>query len=187
MAYIIKEFLTYGEILLMSHTHADHHHAAGVVAGFTAEGPGEYEVKEVSIAGTRLYHDAVKGAQRGVITAFTIAAEGLTVCHLSDLGHELTTEQIEMLQAPDVLLIPVGGHFTIDGATAAKVASQLEARLVIPMHYQLPGLTLPEQLEGLEPFMKALGQESWETLPSLKVTKDSLSEDMRVVVLEPRK
>ena len=86
----------------------------------------------------------------------------------------------------DVLMIPVGGHYTIDGATAAEVVNQLEPRIVIPMHYQIPGLKLGQVLDGVEPFMRALGQENWETRPLLKVGgKDSLPSDLKVVVLEP--
>ena len=175
------------DILLMSHEHPDHHHQDGVEAGFTAEGPGEYEVKEVTIAGTRLYHDAVKGAERGPITAFSLVAENMTICHLSDLGHELQAEQVEALTGADVLMIPVGGVYTIDGAAAAKVISQLEPRIVIPMHYKIPGLSEQLPLESLDVFMKALGKEQGESLTSLRITKDTLPDEMRVVVLEPKR
>jgi L-ascorbate metabolism protein UlaG (beta-lactamase superfamily) len=175
------------DLLLMSHDHNDHHYAKGVVAGFTIDGPGEYEVRDVSVTGTRLYHDATKGSERGVITAYTLIVEGLTICHLSDLGHELTSEQAEDLANPDILMIPVGGHYTIDGAIAAKVVSQLEPRMVIPMHYQIPGLSLPTELADVDAFLAALGKEAGEVGPSLKVVKEALPEEMRLVVLEPRK
>ncbi len=175
------------DILLMTHDHKDHHYAEGVTAGFTAEGPGEYEVKDVPITGTRLYHDAQKGAERGKITAFTLELDGVTVCHLGDLGHELSGERIEELSNCDILMIPVGGHYTVDGAVAAKITSQLEPRIVIPMHYQLPGLSLSNELATVDPFMKALGKESWDTQPILKVTKDSLPAELTPVVLEPKK
>lgn len=175
------------DILLMSHDHADHHYDQGVTAGFTAEGPGEYEVKDVAITGTRLYHDNQKGAERGVVTAFTLEIDGMTVCHLGDVGHDLSGEQAEELSNCDILMIPVGGHFTIDGQAAAKMVSQLEPSIVIPMHYQLPGLQLGTELATVEPFMKALGKEEWHAQPSLKATKDSLPSEMTVVVLENRK
>lgn len=175
------------DILLMSHDHADHHYAEGVEADFTAEGPGEYEVKDVSITGTRLYHDNHKGAERGVITAFTIELDGLTICHLSDVGHDLSGEQTEELSNCDVLLIPIGGHFTIDGQAAAKMVSQLEPSIVIPMHYQLPQLKAGDvTLDGLEPFIKALGKEDVQAQSSLKITKDALPAEMTITVLEAR-
>lgn len=176
------------DVLLVSHEHFDHNNQAGVNAKFIAEGPGEYEVKEVAITGTQLYHDAVKGEQRGWVTAYTIEADNITVCHLSDLGHKLSGEQVEDLPSIDVLMIPVGGKFTIDGATAAEVVNQLEPQVVIPMHYAIPGLKIGEELDGFEPFMKALGKENWETQSSLKITsRDSLSGELKVVVLEPKK
>ena len=175
------------DLLLISHEHHDHNNQAGVHADFVAEGPGEYEVKEVAVTGTRLYHDTSKGAERGNVTAYSVEVEGITVCHLGDLGHKLSGEQAEELSNADVLFVPVGGHFTVDGPTAAEVVNQLEPRIVIPMHYQIPGLSLGVELDGLEPFMKALGQEQWEARPSLKLTsKDSLPGEMKVVVLEPK-
>ncbi len=176
------------DILLISHEHFDHNNQAGVNAQFTAEGPGEYEVKEVAITGTQLYHDAAKGEQRGRVTAYTLEAEAITVCHLGDLGHKLSGDQVEDMPSIDVLMIPVGGKFTIDGAMAAEVVNQLEPRIVIPMHYQTSDLQLSEELDGLEPFMKALGKEEWSTQPNLKITsRDALSGEMKVVVLEPKK
>jgi L-ascorbate metabolism protein UlaG (beta-lactamase superfamily) len=175
------------DILLLSHDHDDHHHTAGVTASFTAEGPGEYEVNEVSIAGTRVFHDATNGQERGAVTAFTLTAENMSICHLGDLGHDLTLEQIESLQPTDILLVPVGGHYTIDGAAAAKVVSQLEPRIVIPMHYAVPGLALPEQLDDVDVFIKALGKEAPEQIPSLRITRDTLPDEMKVMLLEARK
>src|SRR5690606_15736601 len=109
----------------------------------------------------RTYHDTSSGAERGVNTCYTFQVDGLTVCHLGDLGHKLSGEQAEELSGVDVLMVPVGGHYTIDGATAAEVVSQLEPQIVIPMHYQTPGLTLSTQLEEVNVFMKALGHEQW--------------------------
>ena len=174
------------DILLMSHGHSDHHYAQGVDAGFTVDGPGEYEVKDVTITGVRVFHDPTNGSERGVNTAYSMLADGLTIVHLGDLGHELSAEQAEELTSPDVLMIPIGGHYTIDGSAAAKVVSQLEPRMVIPMHYATPELKLPAQLEGLEPFLKALGKEMPEVQPVLKVTKESLPDELKVVVLERR-
>lgn len=173
------------DILLMTHEHQDHHFAEGVEAGFTAEGPGEYEVKDVSIVGTRVYHDNQKGAERGVVTAFSFVIDDITICHLGDLGHELSGEQIEELSNSNVLLIPVGGHYTIDATTAAKVAAQLEPSIVIPMHYKVPGLKI-EELAEVEDFMKAMGKNDWQAQPNLKITKDSLPEELSVTVLEAR-
>ena len=175
------------DILLITHGHDDHHYDQGVDAGFSAEGPGEYEVKEVAITGTRLYHDNQKGAERGKITAFTLTIDGVTVCHLGDVGHDLSGDQTEELSNCNILMIPVGGVYTIDGQAAAKMVSQLEPNIVIPMHYQIPGLSLGNELTGVEPFMKAIGQEEWHAQPMLKVTKDSLPSEMQIVVLDPKK
>lgn len=176
------------DILLVSHDHYDHNNQSGVSTTFTAEGPGEYEVKEVAITGTQLYHDTSKGEQRGRTTAYTLEAENITVCHLGDLGHKLSGEQVEDMPSVDILLIPIGGKYTIDGTIAAEVVNQLEPQIVIPMHYQTPGLKLGEELDGLEPFMKALGKEAGEVQPSLKVnSREALGGELKVVILEPKK
>lgn len=178
----------HADILLISHEHHDHNNQAGVDAYFTAEGPGEYEVKEIPITAIRTYHDTETGAERGVNTCYSFVVDGLTVCHLGDLGHKLSGEQAEELSGADVLMVPVGGHYTIDGATAAEVVSQLEPQVVIPMHYQTPDLKLSQQLDEVGVFMKALGQEQWEAQPSFRTSsRDSLSGEMRVIVLEPAK
>ncbi len=176
------------DIVLISHDHDDHNNVAGVDGGFVATGPGEYEVKEILMSGVPLFHDAVKGAERGKNTAYTMEAEGITICHLGDVGHKLTGEQAEELSSADVVMVPVGGTYTVDGATAAEIVSQLEPKIVIPMHYAIPGVIDNPNLSGLEDFFKALGKEVSESVPSLKVgEKIGLPEEMQIVVLQPQK
>ncbi|HTE84019.1 MAG TPA: MBL fold metallo-hydrolase, partial [Dehalococcoidia bacterium] len=124
-------------IVTVSHGHPGHN-ASALCGGSprVIEGPGEYEVGGVLIAGVRTYHDDKHGQDRGPNTAFVIELEELRLCHLGDLGHIPTAEQREAMSDIDVLMIPVGGHSTIDGAGAAEVASLLEPKIVIPMHYR---------------------------------------------------
>ena len=117
-----------GDQALCSHGHGDHNAVQCVtLSGKTPT----YEVEEIST-----YHDPEKGALRGPNTIRILSAEGLKVCHLGDLGCDLTDEQIAKLQGLDALLIPVGGFFTIDAAQAEKVVEQLKPRVVVPMHYR---------------------------------------------------
>ena len=113
---------------LCSHQHSDHNWAEGVT--LTGRTPA-FKVETLDT-----WHDEEKGALRGPNTIFAVEAEGLRVAHLGDLGHELSPEQLAALGRIDVLMIPVGGFFTIDAATADRVAAAIGAPVVIPMHYR---------------------------------------------------
>lgn len=173
---------TEADIVTISHSHEDHNQA-GLVGGNPQifSGPGEYEAKGVKISGITTFHDNVNGAKRGKNTVFEIQMDGLRLVHLGDLGSNLTTEQVEILNGADVLFIPVGGVYTIDGKSAAAVVAQLEPLTVIPMHYQVPGLKYP--LEPLEKFLKEMGKEEVPPLPKLSISKDKLPEETQIVVL----
>lgn len=172
-------------IVTISHYHPEHAYLDVVSAGKQLDAPGEYEIGGVMITGIRTWHDDQKGAQRGPNIAFVVEIDEVRVCHLGDLGHVPTQEQTEALSDIDVLLVPVGGHTTIDAATASEVISLLEPRLVVPMHYATDGATA--KLDGLERFIKQMGVSAPSPQPKLTVTKTSLPPDTQVVVLEARK
>ena len=173
-------------IVTISHDHADHSYVKGVTGSpRLIDGPGEYEVEGVFITGVPTYHDSQQGAVRGKNLAFILEAEDIRVCHLGDLGHTPTAEQVEELSGLDILLIPVGGHTTIDGAAAAEVVSLLEPRLVIPMHYRTP--TTKPQLDPLDRFLREMGIKSYEPQPKLSASRASLPQETQVVVLDYRR
>lgn len=173
-------------VVTVSHEHEDHNYVKGVRGSpYVISGPGEYEVGGVFVFGVRTYHDAKEGAERGKNTAYLIEFEGVTVCHLGDLGHVLTQEQVEQLNGVNVLLIPVGGRTTLTGAKAAEVVGQLEPSIVIPMHYKIRGLEA--SLETANRFLKEMGVEKPEHAETLSVSEGQFSEgdETRVVLLEP--
>jgi len=150
------------------------------------DGPGEYEMAGSLIEGVATYRDKQKGKLHGKNTAFMIHLDEISICHLGAIGHTLNSAQIEALKDADVLLVPVGGGMSLDGAAAAEVVSQLEPRIVIPMHYGTPGA----ELETVERFCKEMAVTDAAILPRLQVTKTSLPEETRVVLLaapEPRR
>ena len=108
--------------------------------------------------------------------------------HLGDLGHELPQETLSKIQDVDVLLIPVGGHFTIDGETAAKVISSLEPGIVVPMHYATDDLSFGDKLEPLKEFLDEMGTENGiRKSDKLKLGKRSdVPTETEVVVLQPQ-
>jgi len=174
------------DILLLSHLHYDHNNLKAVKDGyFLIDGPGEYEIKNVFVRGISAFHDNEKGKQRGNITIYTVEAEQIRLCHLGDIGQEeLTSEQLEEIGDIDVLMIPVGGKYTIDGLQAAKIVNQIEPKIVIPMHYQIPKLKI--KLDKVGDFLKAMGVSEIEPQEKLTIKKnDLLKEELEVVVLNP--
>ncbi len=184
------------DLLLVTHDHPDHNNIKAVKpasdkteggGSFLITGPGEYEIKGIFIEGTPAFHDDVQGKERGRVTVYTIETEGLRFCHLSDLGQkQLTDEQLEKIGSVDILMIPVGGTYTISGQEAAKIVSQIEPKIVIPMHYNLPKLAIKPKLDGLEKFLKAIGKNSIEPQDKFSVKNNTLpKEGMEIVILKP--
>ena len=154
-------------VVLVSHPHNDHNQpeiledskAARVFEGVTVGKNGKQDWKAIDekVITTRIrtmgtYHDAMNGMQRGKNSVFVVEADGLVFCHLGDLGHELTPEQVKAIGKVDVLMVPVGGIYTINGETAKKVVAQLKPRLyVVPMHYAVPGY---DDLLGPDEFLE---------------------------------
>ena len=169
-------------IVTVSHQHEGHSYAQGI------EGepklitrPGEYEISDVLIIGIATYHDDEEGAKRGKNTLYLVEIDEVSICHLGDLGHVLTTEQVEKLDNVDVLLLPVGGISTIDAPVADKIVRQLEPKVVIPMHYKNPALN--RELEPVERFLKETGVKQVDSRPKLSFTKQSLPVSTQVFLL----
>ncbi len=140
--YLPNEQLRYGEItesadiVTTSHEHGDHSNVAAVrgnPAVITATG----EAKGIKFDGISVYHDDSSGSQRGGSTIFCFEVDGIRVCHLGDLGHPLSDDEVKAVGRVDVLLGPVGGVFTIDAAVATGLADRLAPRIVIPMHVSI--------------------------------------------------
>lgn len=179
-------------IVTVSHDHPDHNNTAAVrplrESTFVINGPGEYEVSGVLITGVRTAHDAQGGKERGFNTAYVIHLDDVAFCHLGDLRHELTQSQIETIGSVDVLFVPVGGGETIGADMAPAVISQLEPRIVIPMHYAADQLALDAQLDSLDKFTHALGLKEVKPLDKLTVSATSLpaeGEQAQVIVMQP--
>lgn len=175
------------DIVTVSHDHKDHN-AIGQIEGspFIASGPGEYEVKGVGIVGISVFHDDAGGAKRGKNTIYRIEIDGVSVVHLGDVGHTLSTVQVEALDGVDVLLIPVGGVYTIDAAKAAAIIHEIEPSIVIPMHYGRPELNQKAfgELASVGSFLKEMGKEGLTAVGKLTVVKGKIPEEMQVIILE---
>lgn len=170
------------DLILQTHAHKDHSYTQGVSGAMEFTGPGEYEVKGVVVAGISSFHDNAGGSERGLNTIYNIYIDNLNVVHLGDLGQESLTEgQVAQIGEVDILLIPVGGVYTIDSKVAAKIVSQLEPKIIIPMHYKVDGLKF--ELEGVDNFLKEMGTEGITQEAKLVITKDRLPEEPQVILL----
>jgi L-ascorbate metabolism protein UlaG (beta-lactamase superfamily) len=174
------------DIILVTHQHSDHNNIKSLGGNpFVISGPGEYEIKEVFIQGIPSFHDDSQGKERGSNTIFTIETEDLRLCHLGDLGQkELSSDQLEKIGEVDVLMIPVGGVYTISGKEAMKIMSQIEPKITIPMHYALPKLKV--KLEEADKFLKLAGIKKLEPQNKLTVKKKDIREDeAKIIMLSP--
>jgi L-ascorbate metabolism protein UlaG (beta-lactamase superfamily) len=173
------------DITTISHDHGDHNAIDQMeAAGMIITGPGEYEIKKVSIFGFPSFHDDKKGQERGKNTMYLIEFEDLRIVHLGDLGHKLSETDIDAMGEVDILMIPVGGNFTIDHKIAADTVHAIEPKIILPMHYKTDGLN-PEtfaELEGPEPFISELGFKK-ENQKKLTVKQASLNPEEQVIIL----
>jgi len=170
-------------IVTVSHQHPGHSYVQGVGGEpRSVTGPGEYEISGVLIIGIATFHDRERGRKRGKNTIYLIEVDEIAVCHLGDLGHVLTAEQVEELGDVDVLLLPVGGVSTINAPMAAEVVRQLEPKVVVPMHYKTEALSW--ELEPVERFLKEIGVEQVVSQPKLSFTKSSLPVSTQVFLLD---
>jgi L-ascorbate metabolism protein UlaG (beta-lactamase superfamily) len=173
------------DIVAVSHEAPGHANTNAVKGGARViNGPGEYEIGGVFITGVQTHSSAKKNGDAAANTLYVFDYDGLTVAHLGDLNRTPSQTEIEALGTVNVALVPVGGGAALNAAKAAEVISLLEPNIVIPMHYDLPGLKL--QLEDLSKFMKEMGISTFESLPSFKVSRSGLPDETRVVVLSPQ-
>lgn len=179
------------DIITVSHDHKDHN-AVSTLTGtarrknpFIVEEAGEYEVGGISVFGVKTFHDANGGVERGDNIVFTTLVDGISVCHLGDLGHELTPEQLEEIGSVDVLLVPVGGVYTIDPELAVKTIRAIEPGIAIPMHYKSEKHN-PDvfgDMKTLEDFLKVYGVSPTPIAKLDVASKTSVPEETELIVL----
>ena len=176
------------DLVTVSHAHADHGFVQAVSdVKKIIDGPGEYEISGVSIIGFGTYHDSKKGVERGKNTIYVIEMDDLRLVHLGDLGHRLTEDVLGELGEVDVLMIPVGGIYTIGPSEAGEVVRDIEPRITIPMHYKISGINQEVfgELATVDDFLREVSLPV-ERLEKLSIKKNELGEEMKVVVLEKK-
>ncbi|MEX2008072.1 MAG: MBL fold metallo-hydrolase [Candidatus Spechtbacterales bacterium] len=171
------------QLVLVTHDHYDHNNIATVKGNpFVVDGPGEFEYQGVRILGVPSFHDNVEGKERGLNTIYAMDIEGMRLVHLGDIGQDkLIDEQIEALGTVNILLVPVGGVFTVNAEHAIEIVNQVGPQLVIPMHYKVKGLKV--ELEDASAFLKEIGHPDAAPQDKLTVKKKDLPEERTDVVV----
>ncbi len=171
------------DIVLTSHDHADHNYTQDLPGSpQIVKGSGSETIKGISLKGISTYHDSSKGSERGANTAFTIKVDHLQVCHLGDLGHLLSDRELSEIGPVDILLIPVGGFFTIDPKEATRVAEQIKPKILIPMHFKTGKCGF--SIAPIEDFLKGKSNIKRSKTNEASFDKATLPQQMEIVVLE---
>jgi len=171
------------DIVTISHFHPGHSYIEGITSNPKyVKGPGEYEIGGTFITGMATFHDNEKGKLRGKNTVYLIEMDGLTLCHLGDLGHAPTSQLVEEIGGVDILFLPVGEVSTITIDTATEILRQLEARIVIPMHYKTD--VIPREFEPVSKFLKKMGLPEAVPQPKLSITPSTLPASTQVIILD---
>ncbi|MGW8321773.1 MAG: MBL fold metallo-hydrolase [Thermodesulfobacteriota bacterium] len=176
---------TQADIVTVSHEqHEDHNHTSTVKGDpVIISGPGIETVKGVEMKRVHTYHDDSGGKERGENYVFCFKADGMRVCHMGDLGHVLSDEQVAEIGRPDVMLLPVGGTFTVGPEEASQVTDQLKPRIVIPMHYKTPQCGFP--IEEVGSFLKGKSKVRKIGDSTVAIEQGSLPDSTEIVVLDP--
>ena len=170
------------DIVTVSHEHWDHN-AVKALTGTPRiiRNTGIFEVLGYKIQGINSYHDNKQGQLRGSNTIYKIMVEGLNILHLGDLGHVLTDSQVKEIGKVDILLVPVGGCYTLDADDAFIVVKQLQPGIVIPMHFRTPHVTVQE-LAPVEAFTTQFPMVV--KRPYLEINQDEINSESRIIVLD---
>jgi len=173
------------DVVTVTHDHADHNNVADVKGKpQVVRGVGSHEARGIRFKGIATYHDTSSGGERGANTVFCFAVDGVNVCHLGDLGHDLDDRTVAEAGPVDVLLVPVGGNFTVDAAVAHRVCEKLGPKVVIPMHFRnerCPSFPVA----GVDEFVRL--RPSVKTLDASEVSfsREELPATVETVVLRP--
>jgi len=166
------------DVVTVSHEHYDHNNVKAIQGDpAVVRGPGEKTAAGMKFEGTATYHDEKKGKLRGENTIFCFEMDGVRVCHLGDLGHLLGEKEAKALGDVDVMMIPVGGTFTLDAGGAKKVVGMIKPKIAIPMHFKTPALTF--EVDSVDRFLSGQKVER----PGKSITEDDLPVEGRKIVL----
>ncbi len=171
------------DIVLISHDHPDHNFLQGLKGNpEVIKGPGRHTAQGIVFKGIHTYHDTSQGKERGENTIFCFTLDDIKLCHLGDLGHSLSAKEIEQIGDLDVLMIPVGGFYTIDAGKATEVINSLKPRMVIPMHFKTAKCGFP--IATVDDFVAGKDNVKRLDISELELTKNTLPASTVINVLK---
>lgn len=171
------------DIVLTSHDHGDHNFTKDIKGKYEhIKTEGRFDRRGVTIRLISTYHDSSKGKKRGKNLILVMAADGLTVAHLGDLGHDLGREIVEEMGPVDVLLLPVGGYYTIDAGKATKIMNNLKPKITVPMHYKTEKCGFP--ITPVDEFTAGKKHVKILQVSEMEITRESLPKNPEIVVLQ---
>jgi L-ascorbate metabolism protein UlaG (beta-lactamase superfamily) len=172
------------DVVTMSHDHFDHNNVSSVLGKpEVVAGSGVKNIKGIQFKGIASHHDQSQGKERGANTAFCFSVDGIKLCHLGDLGHRLSKEQMADIGGIDVLFIPIGGVFTIDAKMAGTVVDDLKPKIAMPMHYKTAKCDWP--LNTVDDFVADKKNVKKLNSSELELRASNLPEATEIVVLQP--
>jgi L-ascorbate metabolism protein UlaG (beta-lactamase superfamily) len=172
------------DVVVVSHDHDDHNDSGGLSGNPEAvRTPGKRSVQGIEFNGVATFHDSSSGKERGKNIIFSFTVDEITICHLGDLGHILSQSEVEAIGAVDLLMIPVGGFYTIDSKEASQVAGQLNPSIIIPMHFKTDKCELP--ITPIDEFTKGKARVKVMNASEISLDKGKLPKETEIIVLQP--
>lgn len=171
------------DIVTTSHNHRDHNYVEAISGDFThVNTPGKINIRGINISGVAAFHDKEQGGKRGSDIIFIFDIDSLRIAHCGDLGHVVSVEQAKAIGKIDVLMVPVGGFYTIDAQEAAEVCSILNPKIVLPMHYKTDTIGFP--IDNVDKFIETMGGAKILRSNTIEINNDNIPDYAGVVVLD---
>ncbi len=171
------------DIVLTSHDHADHNYTKDIKGKYNhISKAGDHEIKDIKIKAIPCFHDSLGGKKGGSNLIFVITADGLNLVHMGDIGHSLDQELLKKIGKVDILLLPVGGFFTVDAVMAQKIMNDIKPSITVPMHYKTEKCNFP--ITPAENFTKNQANVCILKESSVVIKKETLPKEPEIIILQ---